>query len=74
MAPPSSQHPGGVNVAMMDGSVRFVTDNVDTGDLNQPSIRKYESDHSFQPYGGGKSPYGVWGAMGTREGGESKSL
>jgi prepilin-type processing-associated H-X9-DG protein len=28
--PPSSLHPGGVNVGMGDGSVRFVKDSIDT--------------------------------------------
>ncbi len=88
MATPSSYHTGGVNVGMMDGSVRFVSNNVDTGDLTAPNVRRapptkyarnpgtdpYGHDTDFEPLGGGKSPYGVWGAMGTRAGGESKSL
>jgi len=58
--PPSSYHPGGVNVAMADGSVRFVGDSIDTGNLQAPS-----------PTGvTGQSPYGVWGAMGSRAGSE----
>lgn len=57
--PPTSQHTGGVNVAMADGSVQFFSENIDTGDL---TVRA-EDARSF-------SPYGVWGALGTRAGGE----
>lgn len=76
MITPTSSHPGGVNVGMMDASVRFVTDNVDTGDLNTPNIRTEAASgrDPFLPFGGGKSHYGVWGAMGTRAGGETASL
>ncbi|MBQ2682802.1 MAG: DUF1559 domain-containing protein [Thermoguttaceae bacterium] len=58
----SSYHPGGVNVARLDGSVGFVSDGVDTGDLTLHAVDS------------GRSPYGVWGAMGSANGGESKSL
>jgi prepilin-type N-terminal cleavage/methylation domain-containing protein/prepilin-type processing-associated H-X9-DG protein len=54
----SSQHPGGVQVLMVDGSVRFVTNTINTGN---PSVK---------PSLGLPSPYGVWGALGTRAGGE----
>lgn len=47
----SSSHPGGVQVAMADGSVRFQNETID-------SI-------------GGRSGFGVWGALGTRDGGEA---
>lgn len=58
--PPSSFHPGGVNVAMTDGSVRFVNDTIDAGNSQAAS-----------PTGvTGQSPYGVWGAMGSRSGSE----
>ena len=58
--PPSSNHPGGVNVAMGDASVRFVSDTINTGDTTQP-----------QPTSDGvTSPYGVWGALGSKAGGE----
>ena len=54
----SSNHPNGVMGLMGDGSVRFVTENINTGDLSLP------------PVAGGPSPYGVWGALGSVDGGE----
>lgn len=57
-APASSWHAGGVHVVMADGAVRFVSDNIDTGNLALPDVRK------------GPSPYGVWGALGSIQGGE----
>ncbi len=58
----TSDHPGGVNVAMADGSVRFISETIDTGNLAivAPS-----------PTTPGPSPYGVWGALGTKSGGET---
>jgi prepilin-type N-terminal cleavage/methylation domain-containing protein/prepilin-type processing-associated H-X9-DG protein len=61
--PPSSYHPGGVNAAMADGSVTFFSETVDTGNLSLP-----------QPGSGNPTPYGVWGAIGTRNGGEPVSF
>lgn len=58
----SSYHSGGVNAAMMDGSVRFISDTIDTGNLNSYQVSS------------GKSPYGVWGALGTPQGGETVTL
>lgn len=55
----SSLHPGGVLAAMGDGSVRFVSETINTG--NQGA--------SFN-FTGGQSPYGVWGALASRNGGE----
>jgi prepilin-type processing-associated H-X9-DG protein len=55
---PSSYHPGGVNGVMVDGSVRFVSDFVNTGNLGSPEVTQ------------GPSPYGIWGAMGSKSGGE----
>lgn len=58
VAPASSWHTGGVFVLMGDGAVRFVSDNIDTGNLSLPDVRT------------GASPYGVWGALGSIRGGE----
>lgn len=56
----SSHHIDGVPVLMGDGAVRFVSNSIDTGDLSQPSVA--------QRFGnaGSESPYGAWGALGTR--------
>lgn len=59
--PPTSYHPGGALVVMCDGSVHFINDGIDTGNLALPAA------------GTGPSPYGVWGALGSRAGGEGKS-
>ena len=54
-----SNHSGGVNAAMLDGSVRFVSETIDCGDSYAHAVSS------------GKSPYGVWGAMGSKAGGET---
>ena len=56
-----SYHSGGVNVGMLDGSIRFVSDTINTGNLNADQVLS------------GPSPFGVWGAMGSPNGGESVS-
>ncbi|NLS98231.1 MAG: DUF1559 domain-containing protein [Planctomycetaceae bacterium] len=57
--PPTSNHPGGVNAAMGDASVRFISETIDTGNM-------YAA-----PRTAGQSVYGVWGALGTKDGGET---
>ncbi|OYP37069.1 DUF1559 domain-containing protein [Rhodopirellula sp. MGV] len=64
-----SRHPGGAHVLMGDGAVTFITESIDTGNLsaNTPNW----------PTGGAKtrkSPYGLWGALGTRASKETASL
>ena len=57
----SSNHPGGALAAMADGSVRFVSEQIDCGNLSSPEVIS------------GPSPYGVWGALGSKAGGEGRS-
>lgn len=70
----SSYHPAGANCVMLDGSVRFINDNIDSGD---PTMTVQQTSQ----YGGGNpqehmgpSPYGVWGAMGTTRSGDAVAV
>lgn len=55
---PRSRHPGGVCGLMADGAVRFIRDTIDTGAVARADVTV------------GPSPYGVWGALGSRAGDE----
>ncbi|WP_145304793.1 DUF1559 family PulG-like putative transporter [Crateriforma conspicua] len=70
---PSSRHPGGVHVVMADGAVKFIADSIDAGDSTHPSVRLNSGINSSYPGSspGSPSPYGVWGALGTRASKES---
>ncbi len=50
-------HSGGVNAAMVDGAVRFISENIDAGDRTQGELRRLSA---------GVGPYGVWGRLGCR--------
>ena len=54
----TSYHPGGANVSLADGSVRFISETIDAGD---PTATEVSS---------GPSPFGIWGALGSIQGGE----
>ncbi|MEX0793640.1 MAG: DUF1559 domain-containing protein [Pirellulaceae bacterium] len=77
LLPPNSRHPGGVSAALADGSVRFVPDTIDTGDLTQSTpltggAPDGGGGHGFYTEARfGASPYGVWGALGSKSGGET---
>lgn len=69
---PSSRHTGGVLVLMGDGACQFISENIDTGLTSCPG-----PDSESARSGGcapftrnGRSPFGVWGALGSVGGGE----
>ena len=68
----SSYHPGGVNVAFVDGSVHFISETIDAGDPNDTVFDSpYPPSDPNRPQDyGGPSVYGIWGAMGSSSGGE----
>ena len=66
----SSNHPGGANACMGDGAVRFFSETVDyTGNNGNTGGGTFESFMTS-----GKSLHGVWGALGSRNGGDPATL
>ncbi len=65
----SSHHTAGVNVAMCDGSVKFVAENIDAG--NPAFVVPVPPNDSNTRHYAGPSYWGVWGAMGSAIGGET---
>jgi prepilin-type N-terminal cleavage/methylation domain-containing protein/prepilin-type processing-associated H-X9-DG protein len=59
----ASRHRGGVNSVLVDGSVRFISETIDTGKLrNGAKLVK-----------SGASEFGVWGALGSINGSDQSS-
>jgi hypothetical protein len=65
----SSHHPGGVQVAMCDASVRFVSETINCGN-QATSVAAQPGVPGWTPHYVGPSIWGVWGAMGTQQGRE----
>jgi prepilin-type N-terminal cleavage/methylation domain-containing protein len=55
----ASFHTGGVHALIADGSVRFLSENIDRGNISAAEVTT------------GASPYGIWGALGSRAGSET---
>jgi len=75
LLPPTSYHTGGANAALGDGAVQFVSDTVQT-DINAVRVdsRNGGQNWGYEKNVSGASPYGVWGAMGSINGGESVTI
>ncbi|MDR1270182.1 MAG: DUF1559 domain-containing protein, partial [Planctomycetaceae bacterium] len=70
VVPLTSFHTSGVNACLLDGSVRFVSETVDAGTADTYPAGQINSQGAVT----GPSPFGVWGAAGSRDGGEAVSL
>ena len=60
-----SNHSGGVNCVFGDGAVKFISNTINCGNL----ANKVDPDTQK-----GESPFGIWGALGSINGGESATL
>ena len=72
IASSSSRHPGGVNVALADGSVRFVKETVSSWTLAADGFPVGLPRNNPPYFTGdlGSAKPGVWQALSTRAGGE----
>ncbi|QDV85910.1 DUF1559 domain-containing protein [Planctomycetes bacterium TBK1r] len=68
-----SRHSGGAHVLMGDGAVIFMTDSVESGDPQLPTVCVQRSGTAppVASIPGTASNYGLWGALGTRDSGET---
>ena len=73
---PTSKHTGGVQALMGDGAVNFFSDSIDTGLTTcagpDDSGARTGACAPFTQFG--RSPFGVWGALGSVAGGEVASF
>lgn len=63
MGTTSSRHQGGAHVLMADGAVKFITDSIEAGNSRAGMVF---NGGTLDQTAGARSPYGLWGALGTR--------
>lgn len=61
----SSQHQGGCHILMGDGAVKFITDSIEAGNSSNRNVWA-GGNAANNNEAGSDSPYGLWGALGTR--------
>jgi prepilin-type N-terminal cleavage/methylation domain-containing protein/prepilin-type processing-associated H-X9-DG protein len=64
----ASRHQGGCHVLMADGAVKFITESIESGNQDSPCVGA-----AGGPVAGQVSPYGLWGALGTKDAKETRS-
>jgi len=69
--PPGSRHQGGCHVLMSDGAVVFMTDSVEAGDSYSAQVVVGTPGGVGGLAPGSASPFGLWGALGTRASSET---
>lgn len=62
----SSYHGSGVHVVFADLNTQFIANSIDAGNVNAPAPQGNDGARSNE-----KSPYGVWGAMGSKDASDS---
>jgi prepilin-type N-terminal cleavage/methylation domain-containing protein/prepilin-type processing-associated H-X9-DG protein len=63
----ASNHQGGAHVLMADGAVIFITDSIEAGNQHHVPYGRDNGDGRGANGGAGReSPYGLWGALGTK--------
>ncbi|MGI9474549.1 MAG: DUF1559 domain-containing protein [Rubripirellula sp.] len=64
--PASSRHQGGCHVLMADGAIIFITDSIEAGNSNSAQVVLGSPGGASGLLPGSESPFGLWGALGTR--------
>ncbi len=67
-----SRHQGGAHMLMADGAVKFISDTIEAGNQAQTPWGNNAGTRNVD--GGKQSPYGLWGALGTKASKETQTL